>query len=155
MADTPTPTFEIRKIYTKDVSFESPKAPGVFLNDSKNPKIDMQVTLGRSTLDQDNYYEVVLTLSATAKIDDSTLFLIEIKQAGVFQITGITNENLDLALEVASPNILLPFAREAISDLVTKGGFPQFLIAPINFESLYQQKKQAQADSDNKNTAKH
>ena len=155
MADAPTPTFEIRKIYTKDVSFESPKAPEVFLNSSKNPNIDMQVTIARNALDQDDYYEVVLKLSATAQIDDGSLFLIEIEQAGVFQITGITDENLELALEVASPNILLPFAREAISDLVTKGGFPQFLIAPINFESLYQQKKQAQATADNKNTAKH
>jgi len=159
MADAPKPAFEIRKIYTKDVSFESPKAPGVFLENSKNPKIDMQVTIAHIALDTkkgaENYYEVVLKLSATAKTEDATLFLIEIEQAGVFQITGIADENLVLALEVASPNVLLPFAREAISDLVTKGGFPQFLIAPINFESLYQQKKQAQAMADDKDTAKH
>ncbi|MBT5031079.1 MAG: protein-export chaperone SecB [Proteobacteria bacterium] len=155
MAATPTTIFDIRKIYTKDISFESPKAPGVFLNSSKNPNIDMQITIARNTLDQEDYYEVVLKLSVTAQIDDSALFLIEIEQAGVFQITGIIDENLELALEVASPNILLPFAREAISDLVTKGGFPQLLIAPINFESLYQQKKQAQTAADNKNTAKH
>lgn len=155
MAESPTPVFEIRKIYTKDISFESPKAPAVFLENSKNPNIDMQVTIARNALDPEDYYEVILKLTATAQVDESPLFLIEIEQAGVFQIKGIKDENLELALEVASPNILLPFAREAISDLVTKGGFPQFLIAPINFESLYQQKKQTQAAAKDENTAKH
>lgn len=155
MADSPTAVFEIRKIYTKDISFESPKAPGVFLENSKNPNIDMQVTIVRNALEPEHYFEVILKLTATAQVEESPLFLIEIEQAGVFQIKGITGENLELALEVASPNILLPFAREAISDLVTKGGFPQFLIAPINFESLYKQKKQTQAAAKDENTAKH
>jgi preprotein translocase subunit SecB len=155
MADSPNAVFEIRKIYTKDISFESPKAPAVFLENSKNPNIDMQVTIIRNALEPEDYFEVILKLTATAQVEESPLFLIEIEQAGVFQIKGIKDENLELALEVASPNILLPFAREAISDLVTKGGFPQFLIAPINFESLYQQKKQTQAAAKDENTAKH
>ena len=155
MADSPNAVFEIRKIYTKDISFESPKAPAVFLENSKNPNIDMQVTIIRNALEPEDYFEVILKLTATAQVEESPLFLIEIEQAGVFQIKGIKDENLELALEVASPNILLPFAREAISDLVTKGGFPQFLIAPIKFESLYQQKKQTQAAAKDENTDKH
>lgn len=92
MADSPTAVFEIRKIYTKDISFESPKAPGVFLENSKNPNIDMQVTIVRNALEPEDYFEVILKLTATAQVEESPLFLIEIEQAGVFQIKGITGE---------------------------------------------------------------
>ena len=155
MADKPNPVFEIRKIYTKDVSFESPKAPEIFLENKQNPNIDLQVTIARKVLEQTDFYEVELKLTATAKVEETNLFLIEVVQAGVFQIAGIEGENMELALEIASPNILLPFAREAISDLVTKGGFPQFLIAPINFEALYKQKQETQAATADKDTPKH
>ncbi len=134
--------FGIRKIYLKDVSFESPQAPQIFVQSDMTPKIDVQIRIGHTVLDKDTgFYEVVLTMMITAKSGDQTTFLIEAQQAGVFEIMGISDQELPLALEVACPNALLPFAREAVSDFVAKGGFPQLLINPVNFEALYLQKQ--------------
>ena len=134
--------FGIRKIYLKDVSFESPQAPHIFVQPDVTPQIDVQIGIGHSVLDKDTgFYEVVLTITATAKTSDQTAFLIEVQQAGVFEIMGISDQELPLALEVACPNALLPFAREALSDFVAKGGFPQLLINPVNFEALYLEKQ--------------
>lgn len=134
--------FGIRKIYLKDVSFESPQAPQIFVQPDVTPKIDVQIRLGHTVLNkQTGYYEVVLTMTVTATSGDQTAFLIEAQQAGVFEILGISDQELPLALEVACPNALLPFAREAVSDFVAKGGFPQLLINPVNFEALYLQKQ--------------
>jgi preprotein translocase subunit SecB len=107
------------------------------LNHPKHRK-SLSTVLNKET----GFYEVVLTMTVTAKSDDQTTFLIEAQQAGVFEITGVSDEELPLALEVACPNALLPFAREAVSDFVAKGGFPQLLINPVNFEALYLQKQQ-------------
>jgi preprotein translocase subunit SecB len=135
--------FGIRKIYLKDVSFESPQAPQIFVQSDVTPKIDVQIRIGHTVLDKETgFYEVVLTMTITAKSGDQTTFLIEAQQAGVFEIMGISDQELPLALEVACPNALLPFAREAVSDFVAKGGFPQLLINPVNFEALYLQKQQ-------------
>lgn len=134
--------FDIRKIYLKDASVESPNAPGVFLNSENKPKIDIEVSIKTEPLEQENYYEVVLGITVTSKIEETTAFLVEVQQAGVFQIAGLPEADLPLALEIACPNMLLPFAREAISDLIGKAGFPQLLISPINFESLYHSKLQ-------------
>ncbi len=146
-------TFDIRKIYLKDVSFESPNVPNIFLSDIGKPEISIEVTIKTTALSQDNYYEVVLGVTVTSKIVDKTAFLVEVKQAGVFHIVGIPEIDMPLALEVACPNVLLPFAREAISDLIGKAGFPQLLLSPINFESLYhsklQETKKAQNEKDN------
>ena len=137
--------FNLQKTYIKDVSFESPLSPNVFTQ-QVSPQIDIQVNIGHARLDDEKaIYEVVLTATVTAKLDDKTLFLTEVHQAGVFQIKGVGEPELDMVLEIACPNILLPFLREAIADLVTKGGFPQLLLNPINFEALYQQKQEAQA----------
>ena len=100
------------------------------------------MTIKTTTLEQDDYYEVILGTTVTSKIEDSVAFLVEVQQAGVFHIVGIPEADLPIALEVACPNVLLPFAREAISDLVAKAGFPQLLLSPINFESLYYSKLQ-------------
>ncbi len=135
-------SFGIRKIYLKDVSFESPQAPQIFVQSDVTPKIDVQIRIGHTVLNKENgFYEVVLTMTVTAKSGDQTTFLIEAQQAGVFEITGVSEDELPLALEVACPNTLLPFAREAVSDFVAKGGFPQLLINPVNFEALYLQKQ--------------
>lgn len=133
--------FDIRKIYLKDSSLESPNAPGIFLEDPSKPEVSIEATIKTSSLEQENFYEVVLGLTVTSKMGEKTAFLVEVLQAGVFNISGIPNNDLPLALEIACPNILLPFAREAISDLVGKAGFPQLLLSPINFESLFQQKQ--------------
>ena len=132
--------FEIRKIYLKDCSLESPNAPGVFLSGTNQPEISIDASIISNALDQDGYYDVVLGITVTAKLGEQTAFLCEVHQAGIFQVNGIPKEDLPLALQIACPNVLLPFAREAVSDLVTKAGFPQLLLTPINFEALYQQK---------------
>ncbi|MEO0368072.1 MAG: protein-export chaperone SecB [Pseudomonadota bacterium] len=139
-------SFDIRKIYLKDSSLESPNAPDIFLQDAGQPEVNIDATIKAVGLEQEGYHEVMLGITVTTKMGDKTGFLVEVQQAGVFEITGVPESDMPLALEIACPNILLPFAREAISDLVGKAGFPQLLLAPINFEALYQQKRQKQAE---------
>jgi len=159
MAEKKPTTFDIRKIYLKDAFVESPNVPDIFLSEIGSPEISIDATIRANTLEQDDYYEVVLGMTVTSKAADKTAFLVEIQQAGVFHIVGIPEEDLPLALEIACPNVLLPFAREAISDLVGKAGFPQLLLSPINFEGLYQQKRkklaEAQEEKDNMEDASH
>ena len=135
-------SFNLKKVYVKDISFESPLSPQIFLNE-QTPEVDVQMNITHSRLQDSDLYEVVLTITVTAKGAEKTFFLCEVQQAGLFEVTGAYDE-LAMVLEIACPNILLPFVREAISDLVGKGGFPQLLINPINFEALYHQKMMAQ-----------
>lgn len=135
-------SFNLKKVYVKDISFESPLSPQIFLNEQA-PEVDVQMNITHSKLDESDLYEVVLTITVTAKSGESNFFLCEVQQGGLFEVTGAETE-LPMVLEIACPNILLPFIREAISDLVGKGGFPQLLINPINFEALYHQKVMAQ-----------
>ena len=137
--------FDIRKIYVKDASLECPNSPEIFLEDLAQPDISIDANIRTKSLKQDGYYEVVLGMTVTSKMADKTAFLTEVQQAGVFHIEGIPKEDLPLALEIACPNVLLPFAREAISDLVGKAGFPQLLLSPINFEALFHHKLKSQA----------
>jgi len=132
--------FDIQKIYLQDVSLESPNSPVVFTRDKLAPELDVQINVSHQELDSDNgFFNVVLEVTVTATEGEHTIFLIEVHQAGVFRIANIAESELPLALEVAAPNVLLPFAREAVSDLAAKGGFPQLLINPVNFEALYRQ----------------
>jgi preprotein translocase subunit SecB len=138
--------FNLQKTYVKDLSFESPQSPQVFTSQAA-PKIDIQLNVAHAVLDEEHgIYEVVVGATVTAKMEeDKAVFLAEVQQAGVFQVHGVEDPEREMVLEIACPNILLPFLREAIADIVGKGGFPQLLINPVNFESLYQRKKQAQA----------
>ncbi len=137
------PTLNVEKIYVKDISYEAPNAPHVFLEQNV-PEVGIQLHIGHSPLTADEgLYEVVLGVTVTAKIQDKTVFLAEAQQCGLFRITGVSTGELPMVLEIGCPNILLPFAREVINDLVGKGGFPQLLINPVNFELLYQQKQAA------------
>lgn len=140
--------FTIEKVFLKDVSFESPHSPGVFTQNVQ-PQGGVQLDVKHSQLDaEQGFYEVILSLSVTAKEGDKTWFLVELQQAGVFRIGGVKDEDIPRFLEIACPNILLPFAREAVADLIGKGGFPPLMLQPVNFESLYMQKLQSQtADS--------
>jgi len=131
------PHFSIEKIYLKDVSFESPETPAVFTDDW-SPEINMELNSQGHPIDG-NVYEVELSITVTAKNNDKTSFLVEIKQCGIFSISGMDDANLNGMLGSFCPNILFPYAREAISDLVTKGGFPQLLLAPVNFDAIYAQ----------------
>lgn len=132
--------FSIEKIYLKDVSFEAPATPAIFVEDWA-PEINMELNSQAHPVD-DNIYEVVLTITVTAKNKDITAFLVEVKQCGIFGINGMDEANLNGMLGSFCPNILFPYAREAISDLVCKGGFPQLLLAPVNFDALYAQHAQ-------------
>ena len=137
------PAFGIEKIYVKDLSLEIPNAPQVFLN-RETPQLSVE--LGNSAnLLEEGLYQVVLTITVTSKIDDKTVFLVEVAQAGIFHIRNVPSENIEGLLAVACPNILFPYARETVSDVVTRAGFPPVLLNPINFEALFaQQKQQAQ-----------
>lgn len=140
--------FVIQKIYTKDVSFESPNAPEVFREDWR-PKLDLHLGNNYKRLDDDNY-DVTLTVTVTAKVEEKTAFLVEVKQSGIFTLTGYSNEEMGPLLGSYCPNTLFPFVREVVSDLVTKGGFPQLVLSPVNFDAMYlhqmeQAKQQAAA----------
>jgi preprotein translocase subunit SecB len=137
------PVFTIEKVYVKDLSLEVPNAPQVFLERS-TPRVDVQLSTQANPID-DSHYEVVLSVTATATLNDKTVFLVEAKQAGIFQVRNLPKESLDLVLAITCPNILFPYARETVSDSITRSGFPPFLLAPVNFEALYQQRLQQQA----------
>ena len=141
MADeTPTPPEKqllLQKIYIKDLSFESPKAPDVFTTNAA-PQTQLNIRSGAREVAPDTQ-EVTLTLTVEAKGEDNTLFLIELVQAGVFLIQGYSDEEQQMLTGSYCPGSLYPFAREAIADIVTRGGFPQLLLQPINFDALYAQ----------------
>lgn len=139
-------TIEAKKVYLKDASFESPATPHIFGRDDIKPDMDVQMTLTHQQMDGE-YYEVVLSTTVTATHDKQPLFVAEVHQAGIFQITQLAAENKEVVLETACPHILLPFARESMASLISKGGFPQLLLSPINFQALYHQKKAREARS--------
>jgi len=128
----------VRRIYVKDVSFETPNSPAV-LGEEWKPKVDLQLNNDASRLDEEQgLYEVVLRVTATVTLEERTAFLAEVHQAGLFAIAGATDEaQLKALLGSYCPSILFPYAREAVSNLATRGGFPQFLLAPVNFDALY------------------
>ncbi len=132
--------FAIQKIYVKDVSFETPNSPDIFTKDWQ-PEINLNLTSDAKQIGE-NVYEVVVSLTVTAKLGDQTAYLCEVQQAGIFTMGGFTEEEASPMLGAFCPNILYPYAREAISSLVRKGGFPQLELAPINFDALYAQKVQ-------------
>lgn len=127
----------LQKIYVKDLSFESPKAPGIFTTNI-SPQTQLNIRTGSQEVGP-NLTEITLTLTVEAKDNDATLFLIEVAQAGVFMLQGYTPEERSMIVGSFCPNTLYPFAREAIADVVGKGGFPQLLLQPINFDALYAQ----------------
>lgn len=150
MTDT-QPHFEIQRIYTKDVSFESPNSPQTFVEDWK-PEVSLNLET-KSNRINDDLHEVVLSITATVSTNKKTAFLIEVHQAGVFLIRHFPTEQLHHMLGSFCPNILFPYAREVVSDLVVRGGFPQLLLAPVNFDALYaEHMKQQQADGSDTKT---
>ena len=138
----PEKQFSIQKIYTKDMSFETPNTPKIF-TEKWEPAVDFNLGSTVSPL-ENTLYEVALTVTITVKSDDKVAYLVEVNQAVIFTILGFSDQELGPMLGSFCPNILFPYAREAISDLVTKGGFPQLLLAPVNFDALYAQHLQAQ-----------
>ena len=130
--------FAILRVYLKDASFETPNTPQIF-TEEWHPKIELELSSSAKPLEHD-IHEVVISVTVTATQGGKTGFLAEVNQAGIFTIKGFDEEHLGNILGAHCPNVLYPFAREAISDLVVKGGFPQVLLAPINFDSIYAQR---------------
>jgi preprotein translocase subunit SecB len=138
------PQFEIQRIFVKDVSFEAPNTPHTFVEEWK-PEVTLNLET-KSNRVQDNLHEVVLSITATVTSGKKTAFLIEIQQAGVFMINGFPSEQLHQMLGSFCPNILFPYAREVVSDMVVRGGFPQLILAPVNFDALYAQHMETQGE---------
>lgn len=131
------PSFNIQRIYTKDISFETPNSPAIFQKEWK-PEVKLDLDT-RSNKLADDVYEVVLALTVTAKLGEETAFLAEVQQAGIFSITGLDDNQMAHSVGSYCPNILFPYAREAIASLVSRGTFPQLNLAPVNFDALFAQ----------------
>jgi preprotein translocase subunit SecB len=133
----PQRQFAIQRVYTKDISFEAPNSPRAFTQEWK-PEVSVALNSSTENLGSD-HYEVVVTVTVTATQGESTQFLAEVQQAGIFLVRGMAEEELGPMFGVYCPNILFPYAREVVSDLVVRGSFPQLVLAPVNFEALYKQ----------------
>lgn len=152
-SNTAEKQFSIQKIYTKDLSFETPNAPKIF-REKWDPVVDFHLSTNVNQLDA-MVYEVTLTVTVTVKSVEITAYLVEVNQAGIFTLNNFTEQEMGPMLGSFCPNILFPYAREVVSELVAKGGFPQLLLAPVNFDALYaqhaQQVQQNAAGSDSIN----
>lgn len=144
-ANQPQPQFVIEKIYVKDASIEIPNAPQIFLERAQ-PELEFSFRNEGQAIGND-YHEVVLTATVTAKIkdQDKTVFLLEASQGGIFLVRGVQAPDMELIYAITTPTILLPYLRETISDMAVRAGFPPVFLAPMNFEALYRQRQQAQA----------
>jgi preprotein translocase subunit SecB len=145
--------FTIQRVYTKDVSFETPNSPSIF-TEKWHPESNLELNSSVQPMEND-LYEVTLSVTVTTKIGDKVAFLVEVKQAGVFLVRGFPQQELGPMMGAYCPNILFPYAREVVSDLVTKGSFPQLVLAPVNFELLYAQHLQEQAKKQKNAEATH
>ncbi|OGA09164.1 MAG: protein-export chaperone SecB [Betaproteobacteria bacterium RIFCSPLOWO2_02_64_14] len=148
MSEQSAPVFGIEKLYLKDMSLEVPGAPQVFL-EREAPQIDVRIHDEARALEQEGLFEVVLTVTVTAKVGERTMFLVEAAQAGVFQIRNVPQHELGPVLGILCPNTLLPYAREVVAGAVMRAGFPPVVLSHMSFEAVYQQRmeqlQQAQA----------
>jgi preprotein translocase subunit SecB len=148
--ETSAPHFEIQRIYVKDLSYEAPNTPHTFGEEWK-PEVQLNLET-KSTKVQENIHEVVLSVTATVNSNKKSAFLVEVQQAGIFLVTGFPNDQLHQMLGSFCPNILFPYAREVISDVVVRGGFPQLILAPVNFDALYAQHLEEQKKAKTEST---
>ena len=152
--DAPQKNFGVQKIYVKDMSFETPNSPAVFTQEWK-PEINLELNSQANKV-ADDVHEVVLSLTVTAKLGETTAYLVEVQQAGIFAMKGFADAELPPMLGAFCPGTLYPYARETVSDLVARGGFPQLVLAPINFDALFaQQIQKVQAQVVDPNQAQH
>lgn len=146
MTEKEAPLFAIEKIYIKDLSLEVPNAPAIYL-ESETPEISIQLHTAAQRLG-DDVFEVTLTVTVTAKLPaEKNVFLVEVGQAGIFRVKNVPEENLDPLLSIACPNILFPYAREIVSDAVSRAGFSPVILQPVNFEALYASRLQQEQDA--------
>jgi preprotein translocase subunit SecB len=140
MSESQQATFQIEKVYVKDLSLEIPNAPKVFLEQAQ-PQLEVRIDTASDAF-AEGYYEVTVSATVTAKLGERTLFLVEAAQAGIFAVRNVPAEELGPLLGIGCPTVLFPYLRETISDLVVRGGFPPVLLAPVSFEALYMQRRQ-------------
>lgn len=145
MSEQQQTMFNIEKLYVKDLSIELPNAPQVFLQ-AEAPQLEVQLGTAANAIDGPLYH-VEVSVTVTAKAGDKTAFLVEVVQAGIFRIQGVPQAELGPVLGILCPNVLFPYAREAVSDAVNRSGFPPVILAPVNFEMIYQQRVQAEAQN--------
>lgn len=141
MSEQQQAAFSIQKIYLKDMSLEIPNAPQVFL-EREAPHVDINIHNEARPLESQGLFEVVLTVTVTAKLKDKTVFLVEAAQAGIFEIVNVSPQDLDAVLGIVCPNTLLPYAREAVASTVTRAGFPPVILQHMSFETVYQQRQE-------------
>ena len=144
--DNQTPVFQIQRMYLKDLSLEQPNSPQILLEQSQ-PAVDIQLGLGAEAI-ADGIYEVAVTATVTTKVNDKVLFLVEAKQAGIFEIRNVPSEQLDQIIGIACPGIVYPYLRAIVSDVCTRAGFPPVMLAEVNFQAMYEAQR-AQAAAQN------
>jgi preprotein translocase subunit SecB len=142
MSDAQQPVFNIEKLYVKDLSVEVPNAPAIYL-EREAPKIDINMSTDSHALG-DDVYDTTITVTITAKVGDKSMFLVECTQGGVFRIQNIPQDQIPMVLGIGCPNIVFPYLRETVSDVVIRAGFPPLMLNPVNFEALFVQKQQVQ-----------
>ncbi len=146
MADE-TPVFQIQRIYLKDLSLEQPNSPQILLEQGQ-PQVDINLALGAGPI-ADGVYEVTVTATVTTKVNDKTLFLVEAKQGGIFEIRNLPEEQMQPIIGIACPGIIYPYLRAIVSDICTRAGFPPVLLSEVNFQAMYEAQQQAQVGKTN------
>ena len=143
MADAQTPVFQIQRVYLKEASLEQPNSPGILLQ-QEQPSVDIQLGVEANGV-ADGIFEVCVTATVTTKIKDKTVFLVEAKQGGIFEIRNIPEEQMSQIMGIACPQIVYPYLRSNVADIVQRGGFPPVHLAEINFQAMYEQQRQQAA----------
>jgi len=144
MSDTPNPVFQIQRVYLKEASLKHPNSPAIML-EHVQPTVDIQLGVNASTV-ADGVYEVVVTATVQTKIKDRTVFLVEASQAGIFEIRNLPDEQMGPIMGIACPQIVYPYLRSNVSDLIQRGGFPPVHLSEINFQAMYEQQQAAQTE---------
>ena len=140
MSEQQQPAFNIEKIYVKDLSLEIPNAPGIFL-EREAPQVNLQLNTHSGVI-KEGLYEVQVMVTVTAKVKDQVMFLVEVQQAGIFRISNVPETEIGPVVGIGCPNIIFPYLRETVSDIVTRAGFPPVILNPVNFEAIYTQSQQ-------------
>jgi preprotein translocase subunit SecB len=141
--DNQTPVFQIQRMYLKDLSLEQPNSPQILLEQAQ-PQVDIQLGLGAEGI-ADGVYEVTVTATVTTKVGDKTLFLVEAKQAGIFELRNIPPDQIQPIVGIACPSMIYPYLRAIVSDICTRAGFPPVMLAEVNFQAMYEAQQAQQA----------
>jgi preprotein translocase subunit SecB len=143
MSEATTPVFQIQRMYLKDLSLEQPNSPQILLEQAQ-PQVDINLAMGANTV-ADGIYEVTVTGTVTTKVGDKVLFLVEAKQAGIFEIRNVPQEQLQGIISIVCPQMIYPYLRAIVSDVCTRAGFPPILLTEVNFQAMFEAQQQQQA----------